>query len=38
MTNRRISEKIVSWDFVPPFNFAQQFLANRAVRRGDPPA
>jgi DNA invertase Pin-like site-specific DNA recombinase len=34
-TNRLISEKIVSWDFVPPFDFAQQFLASRASRRGE---
>ena len=35
MTNRLISEKIVSWDFVPPFDFAAQFLASRARRRGE---
>jgi len=35
MTNRLISEKIVSWDFVPPYDFAAQFLANRARRRGE---
>src|SRR3989344_3582823 len=34
-TNRLISEKIVSWDFVPPFDFTVQFLASRAVRRGE---
>ena len=34
-TNRLISEKIVSWDFVPPFDFAAQFLASRAHRRGE---
>ena len=34
-TNRLISEKIVSWDFVPPFDFAAQFLASRARRRGE---
>jgi len=35
MTNRLISEKIASWDFVPPFDFAAQFLASRAARRGE---
>jgi hypothetical protein len=35
MTNRLISEKIASWDFVPPFDFAAQFLASRARRRGE---
>src|SRR3989344_4180662 len=34
-TNRLISEKIVSWDFVPPFDFTAQFLTSRAVRRGE---
>ncbi|MBI5072015.1 hypothetical protein HZB93_03965, partial [Candidatus Falkowbacteria bacterium] len=34
-TNRLISEKIVSWDFAPPFDFTAQFLASRAVRRGE---
>src|SRR3989344_7220190 len=34
-TNRLISEKIVSWDFVPPFDFTVQFLASRARRRGE---
>ena len=34
-TNRLISEKIVSWDFVPPFDFVAQFLASRAARRGE---
>ncbi|MBU4347495.1 hypothetical protein KKF23_02970, partial [Patescibacteria group bacterium] len=34
-TNRLISEKIVSWDFVPPFDFTAQFLASRASRRGE---
>ena len=38
MTNRLISEKIVSWDFAPPFDFTAQFLASRARRRGDLPA
>ena len=37
-TNRLISEKIVSWDFAPPFDFTAQFLASRARRRGDLPA
>ena len=32
MTNRLISEKIVSWDFAPPFDFTAQFLASRARR------
>ena len=35
MTNRLISEKIVSWDFVPPFDFVASFLARRARRRGE---
>ena len=35
MTNRLISEKIVSWDFAPPFDFTAQFLARRARRRGE---
>ena len=35
MTNRLISEKIVSWDFAPPFDFTAQFLASRARRRGE---
>ena len=35
MTNRLISEKIVSWDFAPPFDFTAQFLASRTVRRGE---
>gem|GEM_PF-4223322 len=35
MTNRLISEKIVSWDFVPPFDFTASFLASHAVRRGE---
>ena len=35
MTNRLISEKIVSWDFAPPFDFTAQFLASRAIRRGE---
>jgi len=35
MTNRLISEKIVSWDFAPPFDFTAQFLASRAERRGE---
>jgi len=35
MTNRLISEKIVSWDFAPPFDFTAQFLASRAFRRGE---
>ena len=34
-TNRLISEKIVSWDFAPPFDFTAQFLASRAARRGE---
>ena len=38
MTNHLISEKIVSWDFAPPFDFTAQFLASRARRRGDLPA
>ena len=38
MTNRLISEKIVSLDFTPPFDFTAQFLASRARRRGDLPA
>jgi DNA invertase Pin-like site-specific DNA recombinase len=33
-TNRLISEKIASWDFVPPYDFAASFLASRARRRG----
>ncbi len=37
-TNRLISEKIASWDFVPPYDFTAQFLASRARRRGDLPA
>ncbi|TSC76165.1 MAG: Resolvase protein [Parcubacteria group bacterium Gr01-1014_33] len=28
-TNRLISEKIASWNFVPPFDFAANFLARR---------
>ena len=28
-TNRLISEKMASWDFVPPFDFTAQFLARR---------
>ena len=35
MTNRFISGKIASWDFVPPFDFAAQFLASRATGRGE---
>ena len=35
MTNRLISEKMASWDFVPPFDFTAQFLASRAARRGE---
>ncbi|MBU6431472.1 MAG: hypothetical protein KGJ58_04095 [Patescibacteria group bacterium] len=35
MTNRLISEKIASWDFVPPFDFTASFLASRARRRGE---
>jgi len=35
MTNRLISGKIASWDFVPPFDFTAQFLASRARRRGE---
>jgi hypothetical protein len=34
-TNRLISEKIASWDFISPFDFAAQFLASRAQRRGE---
>jgi len=34
-TNRLISEKIVSWDFAPPFDFVASFLARRARRRGE---
>ena len=34
MTNRLISEKIVSWDFAPPFDFVASFLARRACGRG----
>jgi len=34
-TNRLISEKIVSWDFVPPFDFTASFLASRAAKRGE---
>ncbi|MBI2023720.1 hypothetical protein HYT01_04140, partial [Candidatus Giovannonibacteria bacterium] len=34
-TNRLISEKIASWDSVPPFDFAASFLASRASRRGE---
>ena len=34
-TNRLISEKIASFDFVPPFDFAASFLASRAARRGE---
>ncbi|MDE1988681.1 MAG: hypothetical protein KGI39_03190, partial [Patescibacteria group bacterium] len=34
-TNRLISEKIASWDFVPPFDFTASFLASRARRRGE---
>ena len=32
-TNRLISEKIVSWNFFPPFDFTAQFLASRAEAR-----
>ena len=35
MTNRLISEKNVSWNFVPPFDFTASFLASRAHRRGE---
>src|SRR3989344_2087845 len=34
-TNRLISEKIASWDFVPPFDFTAQFLASRAFGHGE---
>ncbi len=34
-TNRLISEKIASFDFVPPFDFMASFLASRACRRGE---
>jgi len=34
-TNRLISEKIASWDFVPPFDFTAQFLASRACGHGE---
>ena len=34
-TNRLISKKIVSWDFVPPFDFAAQFLASPDESRGE---
>ena len=34
-TNRLISEKIASFDFVPPFDFTASFLARRARRRGE---
>ena len=34
-TNRLISEKIASWDFVPPYDFTASFLARRARRRGE---
>ena len=34
-TNRLISEKIVSWDFVPPFDFTASFLVSRSRRRGE---
>jgi hypothetical protein len=33
--NRLISEKIASFDFIPPFDFTAQFLASRAARRGE---
>jgi len=35
LTNRLISEKIASWDFVPPFDFTASFLARSASRRGE---
>jgi hypothetical protein len=35
LTNRLISEKIASFDFVPPFDFTASFLASRARRRGE---
>ena len=35
MTNRLISEKIASWDFVPPFDFTASFHASRAFGRGE---
>jgi len=35
LTNRLISEKIASFDFVPPFDFAASFLASRACGRGE---
>ncbi|PJB83431.1 MAG: hypothetical protein CO088_01475 [Candidatus Yonathbacteria bacterium CG_4_9_14_0_8_um_filter_46_47] len=35
MTNRLISEKIASWDFVQPFDFTASFLASRACGRGE---
>ena len=35
MTNRLISKKIVSWDFVPPYGFAAQFLASPDESRGE---
>ena len=34
-TNRLISEKIASWDFVPPFDFTASFHASRAFGRGE---
>ncbi len=34
-TNRLISEKIVSWDFTPLFDFTAQFLASRSCGRGE---
>ena len=34
-TNRLISEKIVSWDFAPPYDFTASFLASPASRRDE---
>ena len=34
-TNRLISEKMASWDFVPLFDFTASFLASHATRRGE---
>ena len=34
-TNHLISEKRIGWDFAPPYDFAAQFLASRAARRGE---
>jgi hypothetical protein len=33
-TNRLISGKTASWNFAPPFDFASEILARRALARG----